>query len=167
MSPALVAGGRLVAAREARRVGETQSSPVVMRLAFGAYNKLFAPNRTAFDWLSVNPHNVDDYLADPLCGENPSVGLFREMLAGISFITKPENLKKMNADMPVLFLSGSMDPVGNCGKDVQKACASFRRAGMRSVSIKLYPGLRHEILQEDCKELIYRDIFQFFSGLVK
>lgn len=167
MPPALVAGGRLVAAQQARKVGEAQSSPVVMQLAFGAYNKLFAPNRTAFDWLSVNPKNVDAYLADPLCGENPSVGLFREMLGGIAFITKSENLKKMNADTPVLFLSGSMDPVGDCGKGVQKACESFRKAGMRDVSIKLYPGLRHEILQEDCKELIYEDIYRFLEKAIK
>lgn len=137
-----------------------------MQLAFGAYNKLFAPNRTGFDWLSVNPDNVDAYIADPLCGENPSTGLFREMLGGISFISKAENLKKMNANTPILFLSGSMDPVGDCGKGVEKACASFRKAGVRDVAMKLYPGLRHEILQEDCKAIVYEDIFHWLDGKI-
>ncbi|MEG1593592.1 MAG: alpha/beta hydrolase [Oscillibacter sp.] len=164
MAPAIVAGGRLVAAQQARRVGETKSSPLVMQLAFGTYNKLFAPNRTAFDWLSVNGENVEAYVADPLCGENPSTGLFREMLGGMAFISKAEHLKKMNANTPILFLSGSMDPVGACGKGVEKACASFRKAGVRDVSMKLYPGLRHEILQEGCKALIYQDIAQWLES---
>lgn len=163
MAPAMVAAGRVLATREAHRVGEAQSSPLVMQLAFGAYNKPFAPNRTGFDWLSANGENVDAYLADPLCGENPSTGLFREMLGGIAFISKRENLKKMNANTPILFLSGSMDPVGDCGKGVEKACAAFRKAGARDVAIKLYPGLRHEILQESCKGLIYEDIARWLE----
>lgn len=164
MSPALIAGGRLVAAGEARKVGEDQASPVVMDLAFGAYNKPFAPNRTPFDWLSVNQENVDRYLRDPLCGENPSVGLFREMLGGMAFIANPKNIRRMNANTPVLFLSGSMDPVGDGGKGVRRAFRSFQKAGMRDVSIKLYPGLRHEILNETCREAVYQDILRWIEA---
>ena len=164
MSPALIAAGRLVAAREARKVGEDRPSPLVMDLAFGAYNKRFAPNRTAFDWLSVSRENVDRYVQDPWCGENPSIGLFREMLGGMAFIADPRNLRRMNANTPILFLSGSMDMVGDCGKGVQRAFRSFQRAGMRDVSMKLYPGLRHEILQETCREAVYRDILHFLEA---
>ena len=163
MSPALIAGGRAIAAREARRVGETHSSPLVGQLAFGAYNKRFAPNRTAFDWISLDPGNVDRYLADPMCGEDPSTGLFREMLWGISYITRPANLRRMNANTPVLFLSGAMDPVGDCGKGVRRAYRSFQKAGVRDVSIKLYPDLRHEIFNEACREDVYNDLYQWLS----
>ena len=148
MSPAIIAGGKAVAAEEAHRVGEDQTSSLVDKLAFGAYNKRFAPNRTGFDWLSLNQDNVDRYMADPLCGGNATIGLFREMLGGLSFIAKPENLKRMNLNIPVLFISGEMDPVGDCGKGVKRAFESFRKAGVRDVSLKLYPELRHEILNE-------------------
>lgn len=164
MSPALVAGGRAIAAREARRVGETRPSPLVGQLAFGTYNKRFAPNRTAFDWVSLDPGNVDRYLADPLCGEDPSTGLFREMLWGISYITRPSNLRRMNANTPVLFLSGAMDPVGDCGKGVRRAYRSFQNAGVRDVSMKLYPELRHEIFNEACREDVYNDLYQWLCG---
>lgn len=163
MSAALVAAGRAVAALERRRVGEDQTSPVVERLAFGAYNKRFAPNRTGFDWLSLNEENVDRYIADPLCGGNASIGLFREMLGGLRFIARPENLKKMNANTPVLFVSGAMDPVGDCGKGVRRAYRSFLRAGARDVSLQLYPELRHEILNEDCREDIFRDLYLWLT----
>ena len=166
MAPAVIAGGRAAAAEEALRVGENQPSPAVQKLAFNAYNKRFAPNRTAFDWLSVSTDNVDCYIADPLCGENLTIGLFREMLGGLRFIAKPENLRKMNLNTPILFISGEMDPVGDCGKGVKRAYESFRKAGVRNVSLKLYPELRHEILNEDCRETVYDDIYQWLSAKV-
>ena len=166
MSPAIIAGGKAVAAEEAHRVGEDQTSSLVDKLAFGAYNKRFAPNRTGFDWLSVSTDNVDRYIADPLCGENPTIGLFREMLGGLRFIAKPENLRKMNLNTPILFISGEMDPVGDCGKGVKRAFESFRKAGVRDVSLKLYPELRHEILNETCRETVYEDIYQWLAAKI-
>jgi alpha-beta hydrolase superfamily lysophospholipase len=163
MAPALIAAGRSVAAEEALRVGEKHPSPLVTKLAFETYNKRFAPNRTGFDWLSLSTDNVDRYLQDPLCGENPSIGLFREMLWGMAFMENAANLRKMNANTPILFISGAMDPVGDCGKGVRQACRGFEKAGMRHVSLRLYPGLRHEILQEDCYETVYHDLYQWLS----
>ena len=161
MAPILIAGGKLVAAVESHRVGESNSSPLVQALAFGTYNKIFAPNRTGFDWLSVNTENVDSYIADPLCGGNPSIGLFREMLGGMSFIAKPENLAKMDLSTPILFISGAMDPVGDCSKGVERAYASFQKAGVKDVSLKLYPELRHEILCEVSCETVFEDVYQW------
>ena len=166
MAPAVLAGGKLIAAREARRAGEDHSSPVVDRLAFGAYNKLFAPNRTAFDWLSVNEENVDRYIADPLCGGSASIGLFRELLDGMTFLSSPKQLKKMNMSTPVLFVSGSMDPVGDCGKGVQRARDSFRKAGVRETAMKLYPGLRHEILHETCRDVVCEDLYEWLAARI-
>ena len=164
MAPILIAGGKAVAAAESLRIGESNASPLVQMLAFGTYNKIFAPNRTGFDWLSVNTENVDRYIADPLCGGDPSIGLFREMLGGMSFIAQPDELKKMDMTTPILFISGEMDPVGGCGKGVQRACASFQKAGVQDVSLKLYPELRHEILCETCRETVFEDVFQWLSA---
>jgi len=158
MPPALIAGGKTVAALEALRLGEDKPSPLVTKLSFGPYNKIFEPNRTAFDWLSRNQENVDRYIADPLCGAPASTGLFREMLSGISFISKPENLGRMDRSLPVLFISGEMDPVGDCGKGVRLAFESFRTAGVSDVTLKLYPELRHEILNETERDQVYADI---------
>jgi alpha-beta hydrolase superfamily lysophospholipase len=167
MSPALIAAGRAVAAEESARLGEDQASPVVEKLAFGAYNKRFAPNRTASDWLSASTDNVDRYLEDPLCGGTPTSGLFREILGGIRFIERTENLKKMNLNTPILFISGAMDPVGDCGKGVEKAFRSFQKAGVRDVTIQLYPALRHEILCEDSKEQVYEDLYRWMTDQIR
>ena len=95
-SPAIVAGGRAIAKAAGKRHGFKAHSPRVEALAFGAYNKAFAPNRTEVDWLSASDNNVDAYIADPLCGQKASIGLFCEMLGGIRFISTPKNIALMN-----------------------------------------------------------------------
>lgn len=164
MSGALLQAGQAIAASESLRVGETSWSPVVEKLAFGSYNLKFSPNRTSSDWLSVNETNVDRYLADPLCGDQVTVGLFREMLWGLRFISKGENLRRMNLNTPVLFVSGQDDPVGDMGKGVKRAYQSFCKAGVRNISLKLYPGLRHEILNEYCGAAVAEDLYQWLNA---
>ncbi len=154
----MLAGGRTVANVIGKKHGFDKFNATVDNLAFGAYNKPFEPKRTNYDWLSANPENVDAYIADPLCGGEVTVGLFRDMLGGIAFIEKASNLAQMDMDTPVLFISGAMDPVGDLGKGVTKAYESFRRAGVKDVSLKLYPGLRHEILKEREADQVRADI---------
>jgi len=159
----MVAGGRLIAGIIGKKNGFDKFNATVDNLAFGAYNKPFEPKRTNYDWLSVNEENVDRYIADPLCGGQTSVGLFRDMLGGIGFISKPANLALMDKTMPVLFISGEMDPVGDLGKGVRLAYESFRKAGVKDVSLKLYPGLRHEILNEKERETVCADIWAWIE----
>ena len=160
---AMLVGGKALASVLARKVGRENASDVVEKLAFGAYNKAFAPNRTGYDWLSVSEENVDAYIADPLCGGMASTGLFLELLGGMAFIKKPANLRHMNMATPVLFISGDRDPVGGMGKGVRAAYDSFRRAGVRDAELKLYPGLRHEILNEDCRAQVYDDLWEWIE----
>lgn len=160
---AMLVGGKALASVLARKVGRENASDVVEKLAFGAYNKAFAPNRTGYDWLSVSEENVDAYIADPLCGGMASTGLFLELLDGMAFIKKPANLRHMNMATPVLFISGDCDPVGGMGKGVRAAYDSFRRAGVRDAELKLYPGLRHEILNEDCRAQVYDDLWEWIE----
>lgn len=167
MSPALIAGGKLVADREIRRLGRKAFSARADQLAFGAYNKPFAPNRTRFDWVSASEANVDAYMADPLCGGDTTLGLFRDMLGGLSVITKRSNIEKMDKDLPVLFIAGDQDPVGEMGKGVSRAYRAFQKAGVRDVSMKLYHGLRHEILNEASRRYVYQDVLDWLEARAK
>ena len=164
MSAASTAASLAVINAECLRNGESRPSAVATKASFGIYNRRFAPNRTSMDWLSLNPDNVDAYLKDPLCQGNASAGLFREMLSGIRFVCKEDNIRKMNHHTPILFISGAMDMVGDCSKGVERAAAAFQRAGMRDVTVKLYPELRHEVLREDCREQVYDDIDRWLEG---
>ena len=163
----MLTGGTLIANRFIYKNGSDTTSDFVTMLAFGGYNKPFAPNRTGFDWLSADTENVDRYIADPLCGRDATVGLFRDMLGGIRFNQKAANLRRMDTTMPVLFISGQDDPVGAMGKGVERSCQAFRKAGMQDVTLKLYPGLRHEILNEKAMEqTVYDDIHRWLSRYI-
>ena len=163
-SPALIAGGKLIADREIRRLGKKAFSARADDLAFGAYNKAFAPTRTRFDWVSASEENVDAYIADPLCGGDTTLGLFRDMLDGLSYITRQSNMDKMDADLPVFFIAGDQDPVGDMGKGVRKAHDCFKKAGIRDLSIKVYHGLGHEILNEASRQYVYRDVLDWLEA---
>ena len=162
---AVIAGGMAVAKAVGAVVGENGTSDLVTNLAFGAYNKLFAPNRTSCDWLSADEDNVDAYMADPLCGADATVGLFQQMLSGIRFNQKLSNLRQMDPRIPVLFVAGEKDPVGDCGNGVRRTYQEFRRAGVQDCTLKLHPGLRHEILNEKAQQQqIFEDIGQWLTS---
>ncbi len=138
--------------------GEKNASKFLDKLIFGAYNKKIEAPRTSHDWLTTREDIVDAYEADPLCGFFPSTGLARDMLIGIRYIQKKKNLAAMEKALPVLFVAGAEDPVGNYGPGVEQAAQAFREAGMEDVTCKLYPGCRHEILNEAGAQEIFQEI---------
>lgn len=160
-----IALARFMADREARRVGEEYSSPMIKKLTFESYNRNFAPNRTEFDWLCSDEKSLDSYISDPMRGGNLSAGLFRELLDGMAFSGSLKNVRRMNMDAPILLLSGDRDPVGNNGKGVIRTYKLFKRAGIKNVKMKMYPTLRHDILNENCRQDIYDDIYKWLREI--
>lgn len=127
-------------------------------MSFGSFNNKIKKPRTRFDWLSTDTAVVDKYVADPLCGGLFTVQFFCDLLTGLSFIFKNNNLKKIRPDLPVLLISGSQDPVGDFGKGVKQTLKKFKKNGITNVQMKLYEDFRHEILNEVNKEWVYNDI---------
>lgn len=163
---ALVNGGLFMGNLVTGLKGAHHYSKFLNNLAFGSYNKIYENPKTEYDWLSRDEANVQKYIDDPLCGFIPTCSLFRDMMTGVKFITNKKNLTAMNKDMPVYFMSGDMDPVGECGKGVKKAYNNFLEAGMKDVSIKLYPGGRHEMLNEINKDEVYSDILTWLGSKI-
>ncbi|MCK5820713.1 MAG: lysophospholipase [Bacteroidales bacterium] len=130
-------------------------SPFMDKLSFGAFNKPFKPNRTKFDWLSRDKEQVDKYVADPYCGKVFSIGFFNDMLNGLLFVSKQQNIDSTPNDLPLLFFSGENDPVGNNGKGVTAVYNRYKKAGVRKLSLKLFADGRHEMLNEINKSEVY------------
>lgn len=163
----MVMGGKLMSAREVKKNGPRFRSLSLNKLAFGSYNKAFEPRRTDVDWLSRDNAVVDQYVADPLCGFVATAKLMNDMMGGIEYNQKAENLARMNKALPVYFMSGDMDPVGANGKGVRQAAESFKKAGMQDVTVKLYPQGRHEMLNELNKQEVYADVLAWIESKVK
>ncbi|MBQ3951105.1 MAG: alpha/beta hydrolase, partial [Oscillospiraceae bacterium] len=86
-----------------------------------------------------------------------------DMMTGIAFISSPDNIAKMNKELPVFFISGDLDPVGENGKGPAKAYAAFKSAGMHDVSIRFYKNCRHELLNELNKEEVLKDVLSWLE----
>lgn len=149
-----------------RKHGETEPSPRLENLIFGSYNRRVEHPRTPYDWLTRDAKIVDAYMANPLCGFTPTAGLLRDMMKGIAYIERPENLASMKKDLPVFFIAGGDDPVGSYGKGVRKAAEAFQKAGMADVSTKIYPLGRHEILNEINKDQVYADVLGWIESKI-
>jgi alpha-beta hydrolase superfamily lysophospholipase len=156
--PPIAQAGRLVARAERLRLGKRGRSALLNKLSFEDFNSKFRPNRTEFDWISRDEKAVDAYVADPLCGFMVTVQTWVDMLDALPTLTLPENLKRIPKDRPVYCIAGDQDPVGLMGKGVERLVASYRAAGLQRVELRLYPGGRHEILQETNKAEVMAEL---------
>jgi len=132
------------------------------RILFGAYNRgLKAGPGDSGNWMSADPENVEAFRADPMCRFVFTANGFQTLMKLIWNLYDVEKLKQMPKDLPVFFVAGKEDPVGNYGRSVEKVFHSFEALGMEQVQLKLYPGDRHEILNEADRENVYGDIYRF------
>lgn len=148
------------------RGDETKPNQTLQNLVFGSYNRKVEHPRTPYDWLSRDADIVDAYIAHPLCGFTASAGLLRDLVQGIHFVEQPNHLAAMRKNLPVFFIAGGDDPVGNYGKGVQKTAEAFRKAGLTDVSVRIYPLCRHEILNEINRQEIFEDISQWLDAKI-
>ncbi|WKY47920.1 lysophospholipase [Eubacteriaceae bacterium ES3] len=159
--------GFAMAAAEVRRKGREAKSERMDKLSFGNYNKRFKPNRTQFDWLSRDAFEVDKYINDPYCGEVFSAGFYYDFLQGLLEIGKNKNIALIPKYLPIYLFSGDQDPVGNAGKGLKKLKEVYQKHGISEVDLKLYPGGRHEMLNEINRDQVMSDLLVWIEKINK
>lgn len=164
--PAVLKAGRFAADMICKKDGEQSYSETLHKIMFGSYNRRVEHRNTDVDWISRDEAVVRAYSEDPRCGFVVTAGLVRDMLDGIAYIQKEKSLNAMKKDLPVLFVSGGDDPVGNYGKGVEKAVQAFRKAGMKQVRKRIFPLCRHEILNEINRQEVFRYITTWIEAAI-
>ena len=143
--------------------GWRNRSKFIKGLAFGNYNKKIKPAETKNDWLSVNGENVSNYEVDELCGFDFTDNGYSILFGILKQACSSKTVNAVPKDLPVLFVSGERDPVGDYGKGVKKIKDKFVKAGVKDVNLILYPDFRHEILNDHCKDKVLQDILEFIN----
>lgn len=161
---ALLNTARRVCGLVCRTAGDERPSPMLQKLMFGSYNKGIQRPQSINAWLCRDADVVRAYDEDPLCGFAATAGLYRDMMEGIAYIQKPEHIAAMDNGLPVLFIAGDRDPVGNYGKGVEACADAFRETGMEHVTVKLYPGSRHDVLNELDKLTVWTDMTNWIES---
>lgn len=154
---------RMIAAAK----GWKYRSTFINNLSFGGYNKRFKNDKSGATWLSANAENCKRYEEDPLCGFVFTVNAYYQMFEGMKVLADKKSIENISKGLPVLFVAGSDDPVGNFGKSVHKVYMKYKKAGIRDVQLKLYKGDRHEILNENDREKVYEDLYTWISNRIE
>jgi alpha-beta hydrolase superfamily lysophospholipase len=132
-----------------KKAGFDGTTDLVRRLSFGTYNQKCKPNRTNADWLCADEAELGKYLADPLVRKDISAGLFWELLGSMKRTGSTAEYDGWDTSLPVLLISGQDDPVGDGGKGVRSIFSRMKKTGMENVTLKLFPGARHDLLHEE------------------
>ncbi len=140
-------------------------SKMLDSLTFGSYNNKFE-KRTPFDWLSTNEASNDRYIADPMCGFLFSAAGMNDLIKLNIESNSKDWYAKLPKSLPVLLISGAMDPVGSYGKGINEINDKLKESGHTNVKMKLYDGLRHEILNEPSHQTVYNDFDAFIRESV-
>lgn len=124
-------------------------------------NEPFEPARTPFDWLSRDPGEVDRYLADPYCGDgNPlTYGYLLDLLGVVA--PAADGLAAITC--PVYVIAGDQDPAASMGAHPTALAAALKQAGV-PVDLVLYPGARHEVLNETNRDHVTADLITWLDS---
>lgn len=141
--------------------GERYISNTVYRMAFGTYNKRFEGSGE-YNWLSADRQNIKNFENDPYCTFKFTISGMHDLVNLNKKSNSPFWYKNISKKLPIFLISGSEDPVGNYGNGVKRVYKKLKNQNCR-VEIKLYEGMRHEILNDYCKKQVQQDILDFIE----
>ena len=143
--------------------GDYYQSAMLTNTAFGSYLKRIPDAKSSYDWLTHDRAIVDAYEADPMCGFTFTTSGYQELMELVIHINTPEWYASISKDLPILVVAGSEDPVGAYGAGPKEVADGLKAKGCKA-ELKLYDGMRHEILNEIGKEEVMADLKEFIFG---
>jgi alpha-beta hydrolase superfamily lysophospholipase len=138
------------------------SAPADAPAGLEAFNAGFE-HRTGYEWLSRDEAEVDAYVADPWCGFDVPAEAIPSLFGQAARLADPAVLAGIRSDLPILIASGSDDPLAGGGQLVELLGQRYRDAGVADVTVVVYPGARHEILNETNRDEVTADIIAWLT----
>lgn len=138
--------------------GSRYKSKFIDKLAFGTYNKKIPNAKTPFDWLTSDNSIVKSYINDKYCGFLFTAAGYKDLFTVLDRVSGKDWFASFNKNLPVLLTAGEEDPVGAYGKGIKQVYNDLKLADVKDVTLKLYPAMRHEILNEVNRVQVYEDI---------
>ncbi|MDU0419554.1 alpha/beta fold hydrolase [Staphylococcus simulans] len=135
----------------------------VNRLAFRPFNRGIQNVQTENDWLSTQREEVDRYCSDQYYGFLVSNQIIYETLNEMMKTSTPKEIKKMNADLPVLLISGKDDAFGDYGKGIRRLGVAMKKNGVKHITVQLYRNKRHEILFEEDYHQTWNNMYDWIK----
>lgn len=159
--------GNALAKVAAKVRGDHAKSKLIHNMADGAFSNAIEDPETEFDWISANAANVEEYIDDDLSGFQFTLGGYAALTRLTLLATSLELAKKVPHDLPLLFIAGAKDPVGDNGVGVKAAAAMMEKAGAQDVEVILYDGMRHEVLNEADAAIVFEDVSAWIEAVLQ
>ncbi len=154
--------GRLVARITSALAGPTKRSQFLIRASEADMGKCASDPMQRNSWLSRDEAEVRKFVEDPLRGEAFSASAYGELLGALHEFGS-RNWPKTIPEIPILITAGAADSVGKYGAGPRFYYQRLLDAGHRDVTLKLYEGARHELLNECNRDEVQRDLLAFLD----
>lgn len=158
-----IKAGAILAKIQKNFIDERREAKFIDKISFGTYNKKINESNNKFAWLTRDSNEVDKYIDDEHCGFISSINFYYNLFNGLNELYRNNKFNSITKSLPILLLSGDMDPVGGYGKFVKELYNEYSRVGIEKVSIKLYEGARHELLNEINKDEVYEYVVNWIE----
>lgn len=149
------------------RLGSDVPSRLLPKLTFRAWAKAIPGHKTPFDWLSRDAAEVAKYIADPLCGVDASVSMWRDVFGFIFTGADDRNFSGIRRDLPLYLVGGEKDPATDGGKAVARLAQRMRRLGFSNLVSRIYAETRHESLNEVNRSVIMDDFVKWADEAIR
>ena len=143
--------------------GERHRSKLLRSIAFMGYNKKFGKECDKNAWLTRDGAVVETYNADPFCAYMFTLRAYHDLFTLVARVNRRDWASAIPKDLPLLLISGAEDPVGAWGKGVRLVEKALQTADLSDMTTRLYPEMRHEILNEIDKETVWKEILEWIS----
>ena len=163
MAPLASFFGMLVADIVKLTRGARTQSPFLSNLTTGYKDFAKISNRTAFDWLTRDNNIVGTYINDPYCGFVCTTAFYHDLIRLTYTAARPKLIKNTRRELPILVISGALDPVGGYGSGVTKYFALLQKLGFNNSDCTIYEDCRHELLNELNSDAIMNDILTWIE----
>ena len=131
---------------------------LIQKMSSGVFNKAFEGEGYASAWVCSDRDVLEAYHKDPLCQYVFTADGFYNLLSLMQDCYGAKGWKVTRRSLPISFISGAEDPCRVSDEALGKAADCLRKAGYENVSVKIYPGMRHEILNETDKLSVWNDV---------
>lgn len=160
----LLSGGKLLCRMTELAKGSHYRSQLINQLGFGGFNHQFEPVQTPYDWVTSDEDELDLYQHDPRCTFIFTVNGYYNMFDGMLKMSRRRLMEQIPKDLPLLFISGQEDPVGERGRGVIRVADQYQKLGMTDVALSFFEHDRHEVLHDRHKKEASEEILSWLRA---
>lgn len=145
------------------KIYKNKKAPLIHKIMFLGYNHKFKKDNLKNSWLTRNLNSIRNYNNNPLTGFVYSSNFYKDFFYFLDNLYEINSFKNISKNIPILFISGAYDPVGNFKKNVILLKNFYLNLNFSNLKLKFFENCRHELHNETNNI----EIFNFILNWIK